>query len=39
MPINEDEISKEMFLKAIQCKSADELIAIAKTEDIELTKE
>jgi hypothetical protein len=39
MPINKDVISKEMFLKAVQCKSADELIALAKTDGIELTKE
>lgn len=31
MPINKNEITKEMFLKAVQCKTADELIALAKT--------
>ena len=30
MPINKDVITKEMFLKALQCKTADELIALAK---------
>jgi len=39
MPINKNEITKEMFLEAIKCKSADELIALAKTGGIELTKE
>ena len=39
MPINKNEITKEMFLKAVQCKDADELIALAKTGGIELTKE
>ena len=39
MPINKNEITKEMFLKAMQCKSADELIAQAKTAGYELTQE
>ena len=39
MPINKDVITKEMFLKALQCKTADELIALAKADGIELTKE
>ena len=39
MPTNENEISKEMIEKAMQCKTADELIALAKTEGVELTKE
>ena len=39
MPINKNEISKEMLAKAMQCKTADELIALAKTGGIELTKE
>jgi hypothetical protein len=39
MPINKNVISKELFLKALQCKSADELITLAKTDGIELTKE
>ena len=39
MPINKNEITKEMFLKAMQCKDADELIALAKTAGYELTKE
>ena len=39
MPINNNEISKEMLAKAMQCKDADELIALAKSGGIELTKE
>ena len=39
MPINEKEITKEMIMAAMKCKSANELIALAKTGGIELTKE
>ena len=39
MPINKNELTKEMIEKAMQCETADELIALAKSEDIELTKE
>ena len=39
MPINKNEITKEMLEKAIQCKSADELITLAKTGGYEMTKE
>ena len=39
MPINKDEITKEMLAKAMQCESADELIALAKSNGMELTKE
>ena len=39
MPINKNEITKEMLEKAMQCKSADELIALAKTGGFEMTKE
>ena len=37
MPIDKSKITKEMIDKAAQCKTADELIALAKTEGIELT--
>ena len=37
MPINKNEVTKEMILKAMQCKDAEELIALAKTGGIELT--
>ena len=39
MPINKNEITSEMIQKALQCKTAEELIAYAKTEGIDLTKE
>ena len=39
MPINKKELTKEMLGKAMQCKSADELIALAKTGGYEMTKE
>ena len=30
MPINKNELTKEMLAKAMQCETADELIALAK---------
>ena len=39
MPINRDKITKEQIAKAMQCKSAEELIAFAKLEGIDITKE
>ena len=39
MPINKNEITKEMLAKAMQCETAEELIALAKSKGIELTKE
>ena len=39
MPINKNEITKEMLEKAMQCKTADELIALAKASGYEITKE
>ena len=39
MPINKNEITKEMFAKAMQCKTVEDLIACAKSEGVELTKE
>ena len=39
MSINKNEITKEMLEKAMQCKTADELIALAKADGMELTKE
>jgi predicted ribosomally synthesized peptide with nif11-like leader len=39
MPIDKKELTKEMLAKAMQCKSADELIALAKTGGYEMTKE
>ena len=39
MPINKNELTKEMIEKAMQCETAEDLIALAKSEGIELTKE
>jgi len=39
MPINKNELTQEMMMKAMQCKDADELIALAKAEGKEITKE
>ena len=39
MPIDKKELTKEMLAKAMQCKSADELIALAKTGGYQMTKE
>lgn len=39
MPIIKDEITKEMLEKALQCKTAEDLIAYAKTGGIDITKE
>ena len=39
MPINRDELSKEMVMAAMQCKDTDELIALAKTDGYDITKE
>ena len=39
MSINKNEITKEMLEKAMQCKTADDLIAFAETEGVDLTKE
>ena len=38
MPIDKTKITDEMLAKAAQCKTADELIALAKTEGMEITK-
>ena len=38
-PINEKEITKEMVMKAMQCETAEDLIAFAKSEGFELTQE
>lgn len=39
MPINKNKLTKEMILKAMQCKDADELIALAKGSGMDITKE
>ena len=37
--INRNELTKEMIEKAMQCKTADELMALAKAEGFAITKE
>ena len=39
MPVNKNEITKEMIAKALQSKSAEELMALAKSKGIEPTKD
>ena len=39
MPINKNEITIEQIKKAMQCKDADELMALVKAEGFEMTKE
>ena len=39
MPVNKKEITKAQMLKAIKCKTADELLALAKAEGYDITKE
>ena len=39
MSINKNEITKEMLAKAMQCRTAEELMALAKSEGMEVTKE
>ena len=34
MPINKNEITKEMIQKAMQCQTVDELMALAKAEGV-----
>ena len=38
MPINKNELTKEQIEKAMQCKTADELMALAKAEGFAITK-
>lgn len=39
MPINKNELTKEQIEKAMQCKTADELMELAKTGGYEITKD
>ena len=39
MPINKNELTKEQITKAMSCETAEELMALAKAEGMELTKE
>ena len=38
MPIDKSKLTKEMLEKAAKCKTADELIALAKKEGFKITK-
>ena len=38
MPIDKSKITKEILKKAAKCETADELIALAKAEGMEITK-
>ena len=39
MPINVNELTKEKVAKLMSCETAEELMALAKAEGVELTKE
>ncbi len=39
MPIDKTKITRAMIAKAAKCETADELVTLAKSEGIELTKE
>lgn len=39
MPINRDELTKEMIEKAMQCNTAEELVALAKSGGVAITEE
>lgn len=39
MKINKEELTQEMVLAAMQCKDADELVALAKMGGYEITRE
>ena len=38
MPIDKSKLTDEMLAKAAMCQTADELVAMAKTQGIEITK-
>ena len=39
MPINKNELTKEMIQKAMECQTADELLKLAKAEGYDVTKD
>ena len=39
MPINKNELTKAQVAKAMQCKTADELMALAKGSGFDITRE
>ena len=38
MPIDKSKLTKEMLAKAAKCETADELVALAKADGMEITK-
>ena len=38
MPVNKDELTKDMIEKAMECKTAEELVALARSKGIEITE-
>ena len=39
MPINKGELTNDMIAKAMQCKDADELMALVKAKGLDITRE
>ena len=39
MPINKNEMTKEMLAKAMQCENAEELVSMVKAYGLDITKE
>ncbi len=39
MPVNKKELTKGQIMKAMACKTAEELMALAKSEGFEITKD
>ena len=39
MPINKNELAQEMIQKALQCNTAEDVIAYAKSEGLDITKD
>ena len=39
MPVNKNEITKDVLAKAMQCKTADKLMELAKAEGFAITKD
>ena len=39
MPINKEELTNDMIAKAMQCKDADELVALVKANGLDITRE
>ena len=38
MPINKKALTQEQIMKAMKCRTADELMALAKAEGVDITK-